>query len=167
MTSSPIWLSVAKAFLGLQEIPGPHSNPLILHWAREIHAPAWYEDDDQAWCTVFLNRIFLACQLPLSGTGFALLRAKSFETWGRSLTFPTLGAVLTFSRPEGAHVGLYLGERSDAYRVLGGNQSNAVSEAWILKSRATAIRWPNGVVATPSVPLFLKADGSPLSSNEA
>ncbi len=141
----PLWLTVARMSLGLKEVPGPLSNPLILRWARDISAPSWYQDDDQAWCAVWMNRLMMACQLPLAGRGFDLLRAKSFETGGRPLDRPTLGAVLVFSRPEGAHVGLYLGEREDAYYVLGGNQGNAVSEAWIAKSRLTAMRWPDDV----------------------
>ncbi len=168
MTPEPLWLSIARAFLGLSEIPGPQSNPVILRWARDLGAPKWYEDDDQAWCAVFLNRVLMACQLPLSGTGFDLLRATSFRAYGRSMLDPVLGSILTFSRPEGAHVGLYLGERTDAYRILGGNQGNAVSETWIQKNRLTSIRWPLNVsIPPPAPPILLAADGSPVSKNEA
>jgi uncharacterized protein (TIGR02594 family) len=163
----PIWLSVARSFIGLKEVPGAASNPVILQWANDINAPAWYDDDSDPWCAVFVNRILLACQLPMSGRGFDLLRAKSFETWGEALPAPALGAILVFSRPEGAHVGLYLGERHDAYRVLGGNQSNAVGETWIAKTRLTAIRWPSSVPLPVGGRIHLKADGSPLSTNEA
>lgn len=163
----PIWLSVARAFLGLQEIPGHESNPVILRWAMDIGAPKWYEDDDQAWCAVFMNRVMMACQLPLSGSGFDLLRATSFRNWGKSMLTQQLGALLTFSRPEGAHVGLYLGESTDSYRVLGGNQGNAVSETWIAKNRLTSIRWPLGVTVPLGAPILLASDGSALSKNEA
>lgn len=138
----PLWLSVARLCLGIREVPGQANNPTIMQWAKDIHAPDWYNNDDQPWCAVFLNRLMMACQLPLSGTGFDLLRAKSFESWGIPLTIPAFGCVMTFSRPEGAHVGLYLGERADAYRILGGNQSNAVSLTWIAKDRLVAMRWP-------------------------
>jgi len=139
----PLWLSVARAFVGVTEFPGPASNPVILRWARAIKAPTWYDGDDKAWCAVFMNRIFLACQLPMAGTGYGLLRAQSFETWGRPLTSPAPGAVLVFTRPSGHHVGLFWAERApDAYRVLGGNQDNAVGEARMARDRLTAIRWP-------------------------
>jgi len=163
----PIWLSVARAFLGLAELPGPQSNPVILRWAKDIGAPAWYDNDDKAWCAVFVSRLLLACHLPPVGAGYDLLRARSFESWGRALAAPAPGAVLVFSRPEGAHVGLYLGERADAYRVLGGNQGNAVSETWIAKGRLTAIRWPDGVPLPLDGPVTLRADGARVSSNEA
>ena len=148
MTASaePLWLSVARAFVGLTETPGPGSNPAILRMARDIGAPEWYDDDGKPWCAVFLNRVLLACQLPMAGTGFELLRAASFRSWGQPLPLgPALGAVLVFARPEGHHVGFYTGERDGVYRVLGGNQGNAVSETWIDMARLVAMRWPPGV----------------------
>lgn len=164
---TPIWLSVGRAFMGLSEIPGPQSNPLILRWAKDIGAPAWYNNDSQAWCAVWANRIFMACQMAMSGKGYDLLRARSFETWGQPMREPSLGAVLVFNRPEGAHVGFYLGERDDAYFVLGGNQGNAVSETYIQKHRLSAIRWPAGVALPTTGPVVLIADGGPVSRNEA
>ena len=141
----PIWLSVARAFIGLVETPGPASNPVILRWAADIGAPA-YTDDGVAWCAVFVNRILLACGLPLSGRGYSLLRAGSFRDWGQDMPLgPAPGAVLVFSRPEGHHVGFYVGEDATRYRVLGGNQIDAVSETWINQLRLVAMRWPDGV----------------------
>lgn len=163
----PLWLSVARLTLGVKEIPGVKSELLIMRWAADIGVPSWFNNDDQAWCAVWVNRICLAMQWALSGKSFDLLRARTFETWGQKLTEPALGAVLVFNRPEGAHVGFYVGERADAYRVLGGNQSNAVSETWIAKNRLVAIRWPNGVPLPSSGRVMLNDAGSPLSTNEA
>ena len=86
--TDPLLLSFARSFIGVREVPGAKSNPLILNWARDIKAPEWYDDDDKAWCALFLNRILLACRLPMAGSGYDLLRAKSFETWGESLAMP-------------------------------------------------------------------------------
>ncbi len=164
--TEPLWVSVARAFEGLAEIPGPQSNPVILRWARDLHAPA-YTNDDTAWCALFMNRLALALQFPLSGTGYDLLRARSFATWGQPLVLPTLGAWMVFSRPEGAHVGLYLGERAEAYRVLGGNTANAVGATWIDKQRLIATRWPSGVARPLLRRVMLTDDGQPISVNEA
>ena len=142
---APIWLSVAQAFVGLREIIGPQSSQVILRWVEDTGAPSWYTNDDQPWCALFANRVLAACQMPMSGKGYDLLRAKSFETWGRPLTGPSAGAVMVFARDGGGHVGFYLGENDHAYKVLGGNQGNSVSEAWIAKDRLTAMRWPEGV----------------------
>jgi uncharacterized protein (TIGR02594 family) len=107
-----------------------------------------------------------AVQLPAAGRGYDLLRAKSFEGWGQPLAKPALGAVMVFTRPGGAHVGLYLGERADAYYVLGGNTGNAVAAAWIAKTRLSAIRWPAGVPLPVSESVLLAGGGS-VSENEA
>lgn len=165
-TTEPFWLSVARSFVGIKEIPGAASNPLILQWARDIKAPA-YTNDDTPWCAVFLNRLMLACQLPMSGSGYDLLRAKSFLSWGQPMAAPTLGAVLVFKRPEGYHVGFYVGERADVYHVLGGNQSNAVSLSWIAKDRMVGCRWPAGQLPPAPMPVLVAADGAVLSVNEA
>lgn len=167
MSVEPLWLSVARAFEGLTEIPGPQSNPVILRWARDIGVPAYFNDDDIAWCAVYANRLAMALQFPLSGTGYQLLRARSFVTWGQPLPAPALGAWMVFNRPEGAHVGLYLGERPDAYRVHGGNTSNAVGATWIAKSRLIAVRWPTGVPLPTAGRLLLGDDGQQRSGDEA
>lgn len=168
MAREPIWLTVARSHVGIHEIPGAKSAPVIMQWAKDIGAPAYFNNDDVAWCAVYANRLMLACGLPMAGTGYDLLRAKSFEKWGVKLETPALGAVLVFARQGGAHVGLYLGERDDAYRVLGGNQRNAVTDdAWIKKNRLTAIRWPEGYPFPTSGRVYLAHDGKPLSINES
>lgn len=162
----PLWLSVARMTVGIREIPGPVNTPVIMQWARDIDAPGWYDNDDKPWCAVYMNRLMLACQLPMSGTGFELLRAKSFETWGEPLSVPSLGCLMTFHRPEGAHVGLYLGETEAAYRILGGNQGNTVSLTWIAKARLTAMRWPSDVPVTNVGHILLDAVTGAVSTNE-
>lgn len=162
----PIWLLVAEAFVGLREVSGPQSSPVILRWVAATGAPQWYDDDDKPWCALFLNRVLLACRIPMSGTGYALLRAKSFETWGRPLTAPSIGAVLVFTRDGGGHVGLYLGENADNFLVLGGNQRNEVSETWIAKARLSAIRWPEDVPLPTIGPVVMTATGA-VSDTEA
>ena len=151
---------------GITEIPGPASNPIILRWGQEIHAPAFL-NDDVAWCAVYANRLAMACQFPLSGTGYDLLRARSFVSWGQRLDYEALGAWMVFGRPEGAHVGLYLGETKNAYRVHGGNTNNRVGVAWVAKSRLIARRWPPGLTLPPVGPVLLSTiSDPPLSSNE-
>lgn len=151
---------------GLAEVPGGQSNPVILQWAVDLGIADIYTNDDTAWCALAWNRVNLGMQLPLSGTRYELLRAKSAAGWGEPLTQAALGATLVFSRPEGHHVGWYIGERADAYRVLGGNTSNRVTSAWIAKSRLVAVRWPAGV-PRPAEGSILLATGGSLSENEA
>jgi uncharacterized protein (TIGR02594 family) len=173
----PLWVSVMRMHVGIVEIPGPKSNPVILQWGRDIGAPRWFDNDDKAWCAVFMNRVLMACQLPMARmvdtshpdykAGFDLLRAATFEGYGYGLTVPTLGCLMTFRRPEGNHVGAYLGERADAFRIIGGNQSNTVNETWIAKPRLTAMRWPTDYPLTLTGRIRLLDDGRPVSHNEA
>lgn len=160
----PLWLSVARAFVGITEIPGPASAAVILRWGADIKAPD-FTNDETAWCAVFLNRLMMACQLQMAGAGYDLLRAKSFETWGQ-MSRIALGAIMVFNRPGGYHVGLYLGEKRDAHLVLGGNTANAVAGGWIRKDRLTAVRWPDGVTRPTYAPVLLTDHGQPLSTNE-
>lgn len=164
----PPWMEIAESLIGIREIPGERSNPLILQWVNDINAPKWYENDDQAWCALFVNKVCQASKLPLSGVGFSLLRARSFATWGIGLSTPALGAVLVFTRPGGDHVGFYLGERraDGAFRVLGGNQGNAVSATWIRQDRLTQMRWPPGIGRPSTGRVYLDASGA-LSHDEA
>lgn len=162
----PPWLQFSLDDKHIQEIAGPRSNPAILKMARDIEAPAWFDNDDHPWCAVYANHKLWRCQLALSGEGFELLRAKSFATYGVALTQPALGCLLVFKRPEGFHVGFYLGENTTAYRVWGGNQSNQTGPAWILKSRCIAIRWPTTVTLPTGGPILLTGAGH-VSGNEA
>ena len=55
---------------------------------------------------------------------------------------PILGAVLIFERGSGGHVGFAMGQDDSHFYVLGGNQSDAVTIARIVKSRLLGPRWP-------------------------
>ncbi len=88
--------------------------------------------------------------------------------WGRELLGPRLGCVLVFTRNGGGHVGLYLGEDSTHYHVLGGNQSNSVNVMRIAKGRLAdgGMRWPNGPELPKQKVIYLKPSGAPVSKDE-
>jgi uncharacterized protein (TIGR02594 family) len=161
----PVWLAVARAFVGLAEVPGRGSNAMIMRWVHDLNAPKWFDDDDKAWCALFPNRIFLALRMPVSGTGFDLLRAASFQSWGVETLKPVPGAVLVFQRPGGGHVGFYVAETATHYQVLGGNQKNKVSLTLISKDRLVAARWPDDVPMVGE-PIIVAHEGD-VSENEA
>jgi hypothetical protein len=56
------------------------------------------------------------------------------------------------------HVGFYVGEDAGAYRILGGNQSDSVSLAWIRKDRLVDARWPATVPAPIAQPIVVARD---------
>ena len=100
-----------------------------------------YGADSIPWCGLFVAQCMTEAGIkppPIA------VRAKAWATWGDPCP-PQRGAVLVFQRDGGGHVGFYSGETASAYRVLGGNQGDAVSEVLISKSRCIAVRWPKGL----------------------
>lgn len=164
---TPIWVSVSASHVGIHEIPGQQSAAVIQQWAEDLGVSAIYPNDAVAWCALYMNRLMLACQLPTTGKGYDLLRARMFAMWGQPLGGVALGAVLVFTRPEGAHVGIYLGENVTHYYVRGGNQRDSVCDVWLEKRRCVAQRWPMGVALPELTPILLAANGAPVSVNEA
>ena len=160
----PSWLSEARRWMGLREIAGPRSNPKILEWGRK--AAEWYADDDVPWCGAFVFAQFAAA-LPDEPLPANPLWARGWARFGVGLPNPAPGAVLVFERgPTAGHVGFYVGEDASRFRVLGGNQSNAVTETWIAKRRLIAVRWP-ATVAAPAPRRVLVAAGGATSRDEA
>lgn len=168
MAKEPAWLAAARAKLGTREAPGPANNPTIMGWAKRLGTKVLgmvYNADSVPWCGLFVATCMDEAGIkPVS----IAVRAKAWATWGSPLAPADLapGAVLVFERAGGGHVGFYDGENATAYRVLGGNQGDAVTRAWIDKKRCIARRWPLGVPLVGK-PVLIAASGAPLSSNEA
>jgi len=148
-----VWFQEARRLLGVRETPGKKSNQVILDWADGLGID--YAADDVPWCGLFVAHCIGATlteeSLPANPLG-----ARSWLRFGVACT-PTVGAVLVFwrERKEGwkGHVGFYAGEDGDAYRVLGGNQSDGVSLAWIAKDRLLDARWPATVAVRTTGPV--------------
>jgi uncharacterized protein (TIGR02594 family) len=161
-----VWLDEAARLLGLKEVAGSGSNPQLLEMAKDLDID--YGSDDIAWCGLFVAHCIGATlsdePLPSNPLG-----ARSWGRFGRSVQ-PVLGAVLVFWREkrEGwkGHVGFYAGQSANAYKVLGGNQSNQVSYANIAKNRLLSARWPRTAIGISSGPVEGSA-GGPLSTDEA
>lgn len=166
MTDEPLWLQVARAHVGVKEVPGPKSNPTILGWARKVGRKAGiaYTDDSIPWCGLFMAYVMQAA-------GFTppdiAVRARAWAAWGQPCE-PQLGAVLVFGRKGGGHVCWYLGENKIAFQVLGANQNDSVNVTWIAKDRLVASRWPPGATLPARPVRVIGAQGpAALSTNEA
>lgn len=160
-----VWFKEATRLQGTKEKPGSGSNSTILDWAGAMGIS--YAGDDIAWCGLFVGHCITAT-LDREPTPATLLRARSWKSFGIA-TKPTLGAVMVFWRKSLAsglgHVGFYAGEDDGAYRILGGNQTDSVSLAWIAKDRLISARWPATVA--PPVPQAVRvARTDTLSWNE-
>ena len=166
MAIDPGWLKAARKKLGTREASGSANSPAILAWAKRLGTKVLgiiYNADSVPWCGVFVA--YCLKEDGVEPAGIAV-RATSWSTWGQALRAERLapGAVMTFERPGGGHVGFYVGEDAEAYHILGGNQGDAVTIARIAKYRCVARRWPTGrpVIGKP---VQLGAS-KPISSNE-
>lgn len=159
------WIKVARTYIGLKEYPGARNNPTIMGWAKGLGTRILgiaYGADSVPWCGLFVAH----CVKEAGFTPVKIaVRASAWAAWGQPCK-PTHGAIVVFTRQGGGHVGFLVGENKLNYRVLGGNQGNAVNETWIAKSRCTAIRWPAGETP-PTTPLPLVLAGGTVSQNEA
>lgn len=160
------WLTIARSLIGTREVAGPANSPTIMGWIKKLGAKLGVKvtDDATPWCGTFVAHCISSAGLtppPIA------VRASAWSTWGSDLRADHLapGAVLVFQRPGGGHVAFYVGEDSDNYHVLGGNQSDAVNITRIAKNRCVARRWPTGI-PVEGAPVWLAAKGD-VSKNEA
>lgn len=165
----PLWFEVADKLVGTKEAPGVRTNPVILSWAERLGPPVKgvYTADSIPWCGLFVAHC-LSTALPDEVLPTTPLWAQSWAKFGVDLKVPAIGAVCVFVRDGGGHVGFYAGEDRGrgVIRLLGGNQSDAVTYASIARSRLVATRWPRTVPLPSAGPVLVQAKGT-LSTNEA
>jgi uncharacterized protein (TIGR02594 family) len=160
------WFEEAKHLVGTKEVLGPKTSPVIRDWANNLDLH--YPGDDVPWCGLFVAHC-LGATLPQELLPANPLGARQWERFGEP-TSPRVGAVMVFwreSKPSGkGHVGFYVGQDSDAYQILGGNQSDSVCLTWVSKSRFLGARWPKTANKLTS-DVAEKKRNEGLSSNEA
>lgn len=147
MRTEPGYLRIARKDVGIKEIKGPQHHPRILEWLTRLKA--WWRDDETPWCGVALAGWLAEAGLPYPR---AYYRALEWADYGRQSTAPLLGAIAVLSRTGGGHVGIVTGVSGDRskVRLLGGNQSDAVCEAWFDATRVVSYRLPLGVECQPA-----------------
>lgn len=166
------WIAWALLQVGTREIVGPRHSPVIMGWVRELGAKALgiqVNDDETPWCGTFAAIVMKMARLSIPAIAVRASQWGRAGNYGRELLAPRPGCIMVFTRNGGGHVGFYMGETRTHYRILGGNQSNSVSEAWIAKDRLAegGMRWPKGVPLPAAHRIHLKSDGKPASTNEA
>jgi len=139
---------------------------------------AWLRSDGKTlgdpaklpWCGDAIETA-IALTLPTEPLPSNPYLARNWLKFGVPLGRPALGAVIVFWRGSktgtSGHVGLYVGEDPEAYHVLGGNQSNAITIARLDKARALGFRWPAKFPLPNGGPVHLAKSGAALSTNEA
>lgn len=157
----PLYLTEARKYIGLKEIPGPKHNKTIQAWLHSLKA--WWNDDETPWCGVFVAHCMQATGNQIPKNWF---RAKSWLDWGVKSDIPKLGCVVVFYRVGGGHVGFVVGkDNSGRLLVLGGNQGNQVSISPFDMSRVDGYRVPTDFALSSSLPVITSQSAS--SDNEA
>jgi len=164
LESAPRHLLKAMELYGTTEVVGPKNNPVIMGWANEVGLVNVYKEDVTPWCGLFMAVIMKrASREPVKDPLFAV----NWNNFGTKITQPMLGDILTFTRKNGGHVGLYIGEDNAAYHVLGGNQGDRVSIVRIAKERLSQVRRPTYTLQPTNVRKIILASNGKLSTNEA
>lgn len=131
-------VEIARTYLGLTEIGATNKHPTIDAWAKTLSGK-WLIG--QPWCGTFMAQVFKEAGL-YDKVPQHFYRAKAWEEAGTKLTKPAYGCIVTFTRDGGGHVGLVVGKtKTGLLKVLGGNQSNAVTIQDFDPKRVTAYRW--------------------------
>lgn len=154
------YVAIARRDIGLREIKGPKHAGRIVEMLRKLGA--WWQDDETPWCGVAL-----AAWMNEAGLAYpkAYYRALAWLDYGVACG-AQYGAIAVLTRKGGGHVGIVTGVTSNGshVRLLGGNQGDAVSEAWFPVERVSAFRMPEGVAKAIPAPVAALGD---LSRGEA
>lgn len=134
------WMPIALAEVGVKEFPGNGDNPRIVEYLKSTNLSAPFNSNDEThWCSGFVN--WCVERSGFEGTDSAW--ARGWLNWGKKLTTPRRGCIVVFKREvNSGHVAFYIGETATQIKVLGGNQSNAVSISSYPKSRLLGYRVP-------------------------
>ncbi len=133
-------VSLARRFVGLKEIPGHASNPLVLAMLKLD--TSWIEDDETPWCSAFVNAIAWLLDLPRSRS----LAARSWLAIGTPIRLEDARKgfdVVVLSRganPAAGHVGFYVSHSPSTVSLLTGNQGDSVSVATFDRARIVGVR---------------------------
>lgn len=159
----PRMIKEALPLFGIKEDLSPRNNPRIMAWADEIggNVEHVYVADAVPWCGLFMAIVAKRASKQVVKDP---LWALNWGTFGKYTEIPMLGDVLVFNRitPDGkkaGHVGLYVGENTNYFFVLGGNQNDCVCIKAIAKDRLYVCRRPNYNIQPLNVrPIHLDID---------
>ena len=143
----PAWLDIALGDLHLdwKEISGTQHNRKIVE-AFELcgYGPL---PDETAWCGVYVgSRLTVAGYMIPSRCAWARHYTSKQSEYGVNLDEPLYGCVVNVERGSAggtSHVGFLVGWDDDHVRILGGNQSNNVTDSLVVpRSKVLSFTWP-------------------------
>jgi|SRR5882762_9343414 len=162
----PKMLLESLKLYGVQEVQGNGDNPAIMGWAKELGI-SWYGADSVPWCGLDMGIVAKRAGHPFNPN--LLLSALEWLHWGIEIpiNLAMLGDVLVIKRSGGGHVTQYVGEDSEAYHGLGGNQSDMHDIARIAKERIVGVRRPLYTIQPANVRKVILSSSGALSRNES
>lgn len=162
------WLDLARRKINLHE--GQNNTELSAFLRSD--GKTLGDPSKNPWCGDFVETC-IAVSLPTESLPANPYLARNWLKFGQPIQ-PTLGSIAVYWREskEGTkgHVAFLVGQGSDdkgrdVYFNLGGNQSNAVTVAPLVKSRLLGCRWPMSVAPGPIN--LVSMHGGVLSVDEA
>lgn len=157
----PPWYAEARRRIGLHEVA---NNKTLSEYLKSAGGTVG-DPAKIPWCGDFVETV-IAKTLPGEPLPSNPYWALNWAKFGVALARPALGAILSFKRDGGGHVGFLAGHDATYFHVLGGNQSNAVTIAKIAKSRLAGMRWPASY-EKPTAALPPSTLNATISTNEA
>ena len=145
-SKDPVWLKIARSYIGLREYRGSRHNKQILAWWQRLGLH--FRTDEVPWCAGFSNGVLDEAGIKIVKKNRAAALGIRWNNWGTTLKGPALGAIMTMKRrkPGSGHVGFVVGRDSKGnVMLLGGNQGNAVSiNPYDPTDRDAKYHWPEG-----------------------
>lgn len=120
---------LARRFIGVKEIPGEQSHPLIVWWLSLCRFGLGAKDEIP-WCSAFVNGIAWTLELPWTQSAAARSWLQSGVPVQLDDAICGFDIVVLERGHDGVsgHVGFYVRHDQQKVWILGGNQSNAVTE---------------------------------------
>ena len=127
MTDTTRLLALARADLGLREIPGFRHEPRVVACYADCGHPE-IDADEVAWCAAWVGSKLKAAGYPLPPRAINLM-ARSYLNWGRALAVPEPGCIAVWPRgkPPQGHVNIVesVDHAAGTVTCIGGNQWSA------------------------------------------
>jgi len=139
----PTWLSIAKKYIGVKEIPGRRHNSKVIEFLKSVPRKIFGSlslTDEIPWCSAFVN--YVMEEAGFRGTDKP--NARSWLKWGVD-SKPAIGSIVVLKRGKLAwqgHVGFLVKLEDEVVYTLGGNQGNEVCVKDYDRASVLGYRWP-------------------------